>query len=804
MSRFNNNRGGFGMNNFQQRRGGGPGGPMRGGMMGNAQFRSHPFQNPNQNRRGTNNFNRPQNQGDQNTQLKQQQNQARPIVPAPSPGQAPTIKGLMDQELKPNPPASQPKVQTPPPKTAAATPPVNQNQGTQNQLKPPAGNANEKKDSSQQSPKPPGPQQQGPKPATPQQGQKPAAGPQQGQKPAAGPQQGQKPAVPQQGQKPAAGPQQVQKPAVPQQGQKPAASPQQGQKPAASPQQGQKPAAGPQQGQTPGGAGSQQAQKPGGAGPQQAQKPGGTGPQQGQRLGGGGPQQGQNPGSVGSQQGPKSGPQQSPTPGPQQNQRPGPQQNQRPGPQQNQRPGPQQNQRPGPQQNQRPGPQQGQRSFPQQTQQPDLNKEQADMSCATESDDKQVKGFTAPLSMLLKPGEKAYTQRCRLFVGNLPSDITEDILRRMFAKYGEPSEVFINKGKGFGFIRLESRALADIAKTEMDDTPMRGRPLRVRFATHSAALSVKNLSPYVSNELLEEAFSQFGMIERAIVVVDDRGRSTGKGIVEFASRIAAKKALDRCNEGVLLLTASPRPVIVEPLEQFDCDDGLPEKLALKNHKYQIEREQPPRFARPGTFEFEYSKRWKSLDEMEKQQREQVEKNMREAREKLDSEMEDAYHEHQANMLRQELLRRQEELRHMEEIHNQEMQKRKEMQLRQEEERRIREEEMLRKRELEEELRRQREESYMMGNFMERELRMHTGGTLGMEDMAFGGATQQFSMPGLSFEGQTVLGSSPGSLISNEMRNERFSQSGSRGMVAGTSGFSRVREEFEGPLKKPRF
>lgn len=65
-----------------------------------------------------------------------------------------------------------------------------------------------------------------------------------------------------------------------------------------------------------------------------------------------------------------------------------------------------------------------------------------------------------------------------------------------------------------------------------------------------------------------------------------------------------------------------------------------------------EREEPPRFARPGTFEFEYSKRWKSLDEMEKQQRQQVEKNMQEAREKLESEMEDAYHEHQANLLRQ--------------------------------------------------------------------------------------------------------------------------------------------------------
>lgn len=124
-----------------------------------------------------------------------------------------------------------------------------------------------------------------------------------------------------------------------------------------------------------------------------------------------------------------------------------------------------------------------------------------------------------------------------------------------------------------------------------------------------------------------------------------------------------------------------------------------------------EREQPPRFAHPGSFEFEYSQRWKSLDEMEKQQRQQVEKNIREAREKLESEMEDAYHEHQANMLRQgelpaqhaalhmppaplpelpltswtslspDLLRRQEELRRMEELHSQEMQKRKEMQLR---------------------------------------------------------------------------------------------------------------------------
>uniref|UniRef100_A0A672RKT1 Splicing factor, proline- and glutamine-rich-like n=1 Tax=Sinocyclocheilus grahami TaxID=75366 RepID=A0A672RKT1_SINGR len=417
----------------------------------------------------------------------------------------------------------------------------------------------------------------------------------------------------------------------------------------------------------------------------------------------------------------------------------------------------------------------------------------------------------ATLSLLRKPGEKTYTQRCRLFIGNLPNDITEPEFRKLFAKYGEPSEIFINQSKGFGFIRLESRALAELAKAELDDIPMKGRPLRVRFATHSAALSVRNLSPFVSNELLEEAFSQFGMVERAVVIVDDRGRSTGKGIVEFSSKPAARKALDRISDGVFLLTSSPRPIVVELLEQYDDEDGLPEKLAQKNPSYQKEREQPPRFARPGTFEFEYSQRWKSLDDMEKQQRQQVEKNICEAREKLEGEMEDAYHEHQANMLRQDLLRRQEELRRMEELHSQEMQKRKEMQLRQEEERRRREEEMMRQREIEEQMRRKREESYRMGGFMDnrdREMRGNPSGGLGLADMPFGSPSQKFPLAGMNFEGlQGMGGQAPGGMVPNEMRNERFLQGGPggpRGMGGGNPGFGRVREEYEGSAKKPRF
>ncbi|XP_049606062.1 splicing factor, proline- and glutamine-rich isoform X1 [Syngnathus scovelli] len=712
MPHFHNNRGGMGMSQFQPRRGGGVGGPMRGSIMGSPNFRNHPFQNPNR-RGGNNNFNR----GQQSSPQKSQNNQGMQGLPPPTPGPALTMKGPMDkkqEQEKPTTPTTEPKVQ---PKQEITSP--QPNQANKNpQLKSPTQTANG----------PQLPQQQNPSALV-----SPKPGPQQNQ----------------QNQK-----------EVPQ-----------------TNQQNQKP-------------GQQQNQKPG---QQPNQRPGQQQNQQNQRGGQLQNQQNQRPGQPQNQR------------GGQQNNQP----NQRMGPQQNPRQGMQsqiqQNQRMGQQQNQRPGPKTGphMNTFNKPVQgQP----QQLDAPGTSTAQGQPQQEFKATLSMLLKPGEKSYTQRCRLFVGNLPNDITEENFRKIFAKYGEPSEVFINKGKGFGFIRLESRALAEIAKAELDDLPMKGRSLRVRFATHSAALSVKNLSPFVSNELLEEAFSQFGMIERAVVIVDDRGRSTGKGIVEFASKPAARKALDRCNEGVFLLTTSPRPVVVEPLEQCDDQDGLPEKLAQKNPRYQVEREEPPRFARPGTFEFEYSKRWKSLDEMEKQQRQQVDKNMMEAREKLESEMEEAYHEHQANMLRQDLLRRQEELRRMEEMHNQEMQKRKEMQLRQEEERRRREDEMLRKREMEEQMRRQREESYRMGNFIDRErdMRMSSGAAMAMGDMAYGTVGQAYAMNAMGYEAQQAMGASPGSQMSNDMRNERYAQGGPRGMVAGNGAYGRVREEFDAPPKKARF
>jgi len=52
--------------------------------------------------------------------------------------------------------------------------------------------------------------------------------------------------------------------------------------------------------------------------------------------------------------------------------------------------------------------------------------------------------------------EKKFSGRCRLFVGNLPNDMTENEFKKMFDAYGEYSEVFLNSSRGFAFIRFVS------------------------------------------------------------------------------------------------------------------------------------------------------------------------------------------------------------------------------------------------------------------------------------------------------------------------------------------------------------
>ena len=50
--------------------------------------------------------------------------------------------------------------------------------------------------------------------------------------------------------------------------------------------------------------------------------------------------------------------------------------------------------------------------------------------------------------------EPKFSGRSRLYVGNLGNEIAEPDLKEYFSAYGEVAEVFLNKDKGFAFVRL--------------------------------------------------------------------------------------------------------------------------------------------------------------------------------------------------------------------------------------------------------------------------------------------------------------------------------------------------------------
>ena len=187
--------------------------------------------------------------------------------------------------------------------------------------------------------------------------------------------------------------------------------------------------------------------------------------------------------------------------------------------------------------------------------------------------------------------ERQFSGRSRLYIGNISPGVTEDSLKEEIAKFGEVGEMFYNQEKHFAFLRMDYRENAEKAKRELDGKMNNGRAMKVRFAPHQGALKVKNLGPWVSNELLHRAFSVFGDLERACVMVDDRGRSKGEGIVEYERKPSAMDALRRCSEGAFFLTASLRPVIVELIEECDDEDGLMEKMLPKrSQEFGMERE----------------------------------------------------------------------------------------------------------------------------------------------------------------------------------------------------------------------
>ncbi|KAH8271041.1 hypothetical protein KR018_001641, partial [Drosophila ironensis] len=269
-----------------------------------------------------------------------------------------------------------------------------------------------------------------------------------------------------------------------------------------------------------------------------------------------------------------------------------------------------------------------------------------------------LSGPTLDLEPIAVPAEKKFSGRSRLYVGNLTSTTTEEDLRAMFKPYGEIDEIFSNFAKNFTFLKVDYHANAVKAKRALDGTLHHGRQLRIRFALNATILRVTNLSPYVSNELLHKAFEIFGPIERAVITVDDRGKHTGEGMVEFEKKSSASMCLRICNEKCFFLTASLRPCLVTAVQVNDEDDGMPEKSFNKQSSAFVkERSLGPRFAELNSFEHNYGLQWKELDDLFKAKQEDLQRELKMEEYKLEAYMERARFEQETELLRQELRKR---------------------------------------------------------------------------------------------------------------------------------------------------
>lgn len=53
--------------------------------------------------------------------------------------------------------------------------------------------------------------------------------------------------------------------------------------------------------------------------------------------------------------------------------------------------------------------------------------------------------------------QKKFSNKSRLFVGNLPRDFSGEELKKLFEEFGEVQEVYLQKEKNYGFVRLVRR-----------------------------------------------------------------------------------------------------------------------------------------------------------------------------------------------------------------------------------------------------------------------------------------------------------------------------------------------------------
>lgn len=158
-------------------------------------------------------------------------------------------------------------------------------------------------------------------------------------------------------------------------------------------------------------------------------------------------------------------------------------------------------------------------------------------------------------------------QEATVYVGNLESKVTEEILWELFVQCGQlinvhiPKDPITNEHQGFGFVEYRTEEDSDYAIKILHMIKLYGKPVKVSKASSDkrtqevgANIFIGNLDSDVDEKMLYDTFSAFGVILSTKITRDpETGISKNYGFVSFdsfESSDAAVQAMDNqyfCN-----------------------------------------------------------------------------------------------------------------------------------------------------------------------------------------------------------------------------------------------------------------
>lgn len=164
----------------------------------------------------------------------------------------------------------------------------------------------------------------------------------------------------------------------------------------------------------------------------------------------------------------------------------------------------------------------------------------------------------------------------KVFVGHIPSTMTEESLSQLFGEFGNIVDISIikdkrtNQPKGCAFINFSTKEEADLAINTINSSNRylenMNKPLQVKYSDNEIEKMERKLFLGMlgsANETdVTNIFSKFGQIEDLTIVREKDGRSKGYGFIKFTTRESSDLAI-REVDGKVTLPGSTIPIIVK-------------------------------------------------------------------------------------------------------------------------------------------------------------------------------------------------------------------------------------------------